>query len=90
MKEEEIVEEFIKTPYCCGCKKPIFLVCGMPKVVLGGCCSKIIGKDTHYIRPMTYHINCYLRAVEEKTVKTVWKIDEIKKMLKENKKKIFD
>jgi hypothetical protein len=72
---------------CFVCDKKIFLMCGQPKVVIGGCCvgAEWIGK--RWLFPRSAHISCYLNR--KKKDKLFLSVKEVKKLLSKNNKNVI-
>ena len=75
---QEIVEEL--RHFCYICHRRIFLMCGDPRVEVGGCCSGAEWGKTRYIRPVYAHLPCY-HSKEVKRRRTIYTLPTIKKII---------
>ena len=68
---------------CFVCNQPLFLLCGTPKVVIGGCCIGAKWKGKIWLFSRSAHLHCYLNM--KKKPKLMLTDEEVLKKLRKAK-----
>lgn len=72
--------------FCFICKERMMLMCGTPKVVVGGCCVYVEYKDIKWMTDINAHYPCYvgwckLPEKEQNKIKRRYTEKDMKKIL---------